>query len=55
MSSMFDPLEPVATKKPKFASDAKKSWYDRVTGQDLTVFCPAQGFPVPTYRYTSGA
>ncbi|XP_047359032.1 Down syndrome cell adhesion molecule-like protein Dscam2 isoform X5 [Vespa velutina] len=43
--------EPVATKKPKFSSDAKKSWYDRVVGQDLTLFCPAQGFPVPTYRW----
>ncbi|XP_076239566.1 Down syndrome cell adhesion molecule 1 [Calliopsis andreniformis] len=43
--------EPVATKKPKFSSDAKLSWYDRVRGQDLTLFCPAQGFPVPTYRW----
>ncbi|XP_076173890.1 Down syndrome cell adhesion molecule 1 isoform X28 [Ptiloglossa arizonensis] len=43
--------EPVATKKPKFSSDAKLSWYDRGTGQDLTLFCPAQGFPVPTYRW----
>ncbi|KAG7213700.1 hypothetical protein KM043_002939 [Ampulex compressa] len=41
--------EPVATKKPKFSNDAKLSWYDRLTGQDLTLFCPAQGFPVPTY------
>ncbi|CAD1475942.1 unnamed protein product, partial [Heterotrigona itama] len=41
--------EPVATKKPKFSSDAKKSWYDRVISQDLTLFCPAQGFPVPSY------
>ena len=48
----LDPVtEPVATKKPKFSSDAKKSWYDRVIGQDLTLFCPAQGFPVPSYRY----
>ena len=43
--------EPVASKKPKFSSDAKKSWYDRVVGQDLTLFCPAQGFPVPSHRY----
>ncbi|XP_050573243.1 cell adhesion molecule Dscam2 isoform X8 [Bombus affinis] len=43
--------EPVATKKPKFSNDAKLSWYDRVTGQDLTLFCPAQGFPVPSYRW----
>lgn len=45
-------LEPVATKKPKFSSDMKKVWYDRVRGDDLTLFCPAQGFPVPMYRYT---
>ncbi|XP_047359386.1 Down syndrome cell adhesion molecule-like protein Dscam2 isoform X44 [Vespa velutina] len=49
--SQFQLIEPVATKKPKFSSDAKKSWYDRVVGQDLTLFCPAQGFPVPTYRW----
>ncbi|KAL2741315.1 Down syndrome cell adhesion molecule-like protein Dscam2 [Vespula maculifrons] len=49
--SQFQLIEPVATRKPKFSSDAKKSWYDRVVGQDLTLFCPAQGFPVPTYRY----
>ncbi|XP_014598806.1 PREDICTED: Down syndrome cell adhesion molecule-like protein Dscam2 isoform X21 [Polistes canadensis] len=43
--------EPVATKKPKFSSDIKLAWYDRIVGQDLTLFCPAQGFPVPTYRW----
>ncbi|XP_043494287.1 Down syndrome cell adhesion molecule-like protein Dscam2 isoform X34 [Polistes fuscatus] len=43
--------EPVATKKPKFSSDAKFAGYDRVVDQDLTLFCPAQGFPVPTYRW----
>ncbi|CAD1475941.1 unnamed protein product, partial [Heterotrigona itama] len=52
--ALSDPAtEPVATKKPKFSSDAKLSWYDRVTGQDLTLFCPAQGFPcglVPLYN-----
>ncbi|XP_043680331.1 Down syndrome cell adhesion molecule-like protein Dscam2 isoform X4 [Vespula pensylvanica] len=43
--------EPVATKKPKFSSDFKLAWYDRIVDQDLTLFCPAQGFPVPTYRW----
>ncbi|KAF7418155.1 hypothetical protein HZH68_000808 [Vespula germanica] len=43
-------VEPVATKKPKFSSDAKFAGYDRVVDQDLTLLCPAQGFPVPTYR-----
>lgn len=44
-------LEPVATKKPKFSSDAKFTGYERVRGDDLTLLCPAQGFPVPSYRY----
>lgn len=50
---MFDAfyLEPVATKAPKFSNDAKKSWYDKTSGLDITLFCPAQGFPVPSYRY----
>ncbi|XP_046417327.1 Down syndrome cell adhesion molecule-like protein Dscam2 isoform X7 [Neodiprion lecontei] len=43
--------EPVGSKAPKFSNDAKKAWYERLTGQDLTVLCPAQGFPVPTYRW----
>ncbi|XP_043680301.1 Down syndrome cell adhesion molecule-like protein Dscam2 isoform X1 [Vespula pensylvanica] len=44
--------EPVATRKPKFSSDSKiVGWYDRAAGQDLTLLCPAQGFPVPTYRW----
>ncbi|KAG5326420.1 DSCL protein, partial [Pseudoatta argentina] len=43
-------LEPVATKKPKFSSDAKFAGYERVQGDDLTLLCPAQGFPVPSYR-----
>ncbi|XP_046611584.1 Down syndrome cell adhesion molecule-like protein Dscam2 isoform X8 [Neodiprion virginianus] len=43
--------EPVGSKAPKFSNDAKKAWYERLTGQDLTVLCPAQGFPVPMYRW----
>ncbi|XP_047359416.1 Down syndrome cell adhesion molecule-like protein Dscam2 isoform X47 [Vespa velutina] len=49
--SQYQLIEPVATKKPKFSSDAKFAGYDRVVDQDLTLFCPAQGFPVPTYRW----
>ncbi|KAL2740305.1 Down syndrome cell adhesion molecule-like protein Dscam2 [Vespula squamosa] len=48
--SQFQLIEPVATKKPKFSSDFKFAGYDRVVDQDLTLLCPAQGFPVPTYR-----
>ncbi|XP_068973078.1 cell adhesion molecule Dscam1 isoform X7 [Bombus flavifrons] len=43
--------EPVATKKPKFSSDTKLSSYDRPSDQDLTLLCPAQGFPVPSHRW----
>ncbi|XP_050461765.1 cell adhesion molecule Dscam2 isoform X9 [Cataglyphis hispanica] len=43
--------EPVTTKKPKFSSESKLASYDRVRGNNLTLLCPAQGFPVPTYRW----
>ncbi|KAI4500647.1 hypothetical protein M0802_004239 [Mischocyttarus mexicanus] len=46
-------VEPVTPKKPKLSSDFKMAWYDRIVDQDLTLFCPVKGFPVPIYR-TSG-
>ncbi|KAJ8667920.1 hypothetical protein QAD02_009583, partial [Eretmocerus hayati] len=43
--------EPVSTKIPKFSNDAISAWYLKTSGHDITLFCPAQGFPVPSYRW----
>lgn len=43
-------LEPIGTKSPTFSTDDKLSWYVRNVGQNLSILCPAQGFPVPVFR-----
>lgn len=42
-------VEPVGSTIPTFVSDMKGK--ARIaSGKELTMLCPAQGFPVPTYR-----
>ncbi|KAI4496439.1 hypothetical protein M0804_000249 [Polistes exclamans] len=48
--SQFQLIEPVTTRKPKFSSESKITSYERLIDHDTTLLCPAQGFPVPTYR-----
>ncbi|XP_064292541.1 cell adhesion molecule Dscam1 isoform X15 [Plodia interpunctella] len=43
--------EPIGTKPPSFSTDNKFSWYVRKIGQSLNILCPAQGFPVPLFRW----
>ena len=45
--------EPVGGSAPKFSSDAKTSGIDRAAMHSLSLACPAQGSPVPAYRYFS--
>lgn len=44
-------LEPVGTKSPAFASDAKGFIFEKQKGKSLVLLCPAQGMPVPIYRF----
>ncbi|XP_026315583.1 Down syndrome cell adhesion molecule-like protein Dscam2 isoform X15 [Hyposmocoma kahamanoa] len=43
--------EPIGSKAPSFSTDNKFSWYVRKIGHDLDILCPAQGYPVPLFRW----
>ncbi|XP_015172323.1 PREDICTED: Down syndrome cell adhesion molecule-like protein Dscam2 isoform X42 [Polistes dominula] len=43
--------EPVGAKAPKFSSDDRVNSFIRAKGSTSTLFCPAQGFPVPSFRW----
>ncbi|KAF4517353.1 hypothetical protein B566_EDAN011740 [Ephemera danica] len=43
--------EPVGSKAPAFSTDSKGSIFVRSQGQGFSLLCPAQGFPVPAFRY----
>ncbi len=42
--------EPVGSKAPKFAVDARLQGIERHQGQSFAMLCLAQGYPVPTMR-----
>lgn len=44
-------LEPVTGTVPKFDSDTKLSLFERSSHAQLALLCPAQGFPLPSFRY----
>lgn len=48
----FD-LEPVGSKAPAFTGTLKGGWMETEGDSHVVLLCPAQGFPVPTYRYIS--
>jgi len=53
-ASSFSFVEPVASTKPKFPMTENSRTYTTYTVQrerPLTLPCPAQAFPVPSYRY----
>lgn len=41
----------MGAKAPKFSSDDRVHSFIRAKGSTSTLFCPAQGFPVPSFRY----
>ncbi|KAK0077247.1 hypothetical protein PV325_004233 [Microctonus aethiopoides] len=43
--------EPVASAKPKFTMTENSRTYTVHSNKPLTLFCPAQAFPVPAFRY----
>ena len=45
-------LEPVGSATPKFSSDSKSlGTFEKIQNGVLALLCPAQGFPLPNYRY----
>ncbi|XP_060529789.1 cell adhesion molecule Dscam2 isoform X42 [Cylas formicarius] len=43
--------EPVGYKKPTFSTDIRMLGYERSRGQSFAMLCPAQGLPIPTFRW----
>nr|XP_015838893.1 PREDICTED: Down syndrome cell adhesion molecule isoform X21 [Tribolium castaneum] len=43
--------EPVGTRAPKLLADSKFKYVEREAGLEIPVFCQAQGFPVPSFRW----
>lgn len=43
-------VEPIASARPKFPSLADSQTFKVYLGGAMTLLCPAQGFPVPSYR-----
>ncbi|XP_061930181.1 cell adhesion molecule Dscam2 isoform X31 [Apis cerana] len=43
--------EPLGAKGPKFSSDDRVNSFVRAAGGSSTLLCPAQGFPVPSFRW----
>ena len=44
-------LEPIGGAGPKFAHESKGSILLKKFGQTISLSCPAQGFPVPSFRF----
>ncbi|XP_072939094.1 cell adhesion molecule Dscam1 isoform X25 [Epargyreus clarus] len=43
--------EPIGSKSPSFSSGSKLAWFEISSAQDFALLCPAQGFPVPVFRW----
>lgn len=46
----YSPTEPVGTKSPTLSIDTKWSGIERESNHSITLLCPAQGFPAPSFR-----
>lgn len=47
---LYISVEPIASAKPKFTMTEKLRAYSVNANEPLTLFCPAQAFPVPAFR-----
>ena len=45
-------LEPTSSAAPRFASDSTLSNAKKFFGRPMTLLCPAQAYPAPSFRYT---
>lgn len=43
-------LEPVSSKAPAFTGTLKGVWMEAKGDTHAVLFCPAQGYPVPSFR-----
>ncbi|XP_050461777.1 cell adhesion molecule Dscam2 isoform X20 [Cataglyphis hispanica] len=43
--------EPVGSKAPALTGDVKGVWMEKTTASNVVLPCPAQGYPVPSFRW----
>ncbi|XP_043494172.1 Down syndrome cell adhesion molecule-like protein Dscam2 isoform X22 [Polistes fuscatus] len=43
--------EPIGTKAPALTGDLKGGWKDKRANSSIVLTCPAQGYPVPSFRW----
>ena len=46
----FPFLEPIGSAKPKFSEDINSKGITREQSSETTLVCPAQSFPLPSFR-----
>ena len=51
ISNTLSQIEPIGSAKPKFSSILKSSSIEMTAESPLALTCPAQGSPLPAFRY----
>ena len=46
-------IEPIGLTKPKFSSIVSLSAFEKSLNDGMAITCPAQGLPLPSFRYSS--
>ena len=46
-------VEPIGSSKPKFPEDISSKTINREQSNEVTLLCPAQGYPLPAFRLGS--
>ena len=44
-------VEPIGGTKPKFSQESESSTFTKQSGLQLSLLCPAQGAPLPSFRF----
>ena len=52
-SFLLNYLEPIGSSKPKFSEDINSKGITRQKLNAVTLVCPAQGFPLPSFRFVA--
>lgn len=48
--SLSESLEPIGSKAPALIGEMKRGWKETITRSSVVLTCPAQGYPVPSFR-----
>lgn len=48
--SFYVSSEPIGSKAPALIGEMKRGWKEMITSSNIVLACPAQGYPVPSFR-----